>query len=52
MTICTDTAQFDYARAFREDEILRISTSIFPLTARVSRSQRIEPIPTIKLLSA
>lgn len=52
MTICTDTARFDHARAMREEEMRSIAPSIFALTAHESRSDRFQPIPTIEILRA
>ncbi|WP_285541273.1 DUF932 domain-containing protein, partial [Brucella sp. NBRC 12950] len=52
MTICTDTARFDNARAMREDEMFKTAPSIFALTAHESRSHRFQPIPTIEILRA
>ncbi|QWK81281.1 DUF932 domain-containing protein [Ochrobactrum sp. BTU1] len=52
MTICTDTARFDNARAMREDEMLKTAPSVFALTAHESRSPRFQPIPTIEILRA
>ena len=52
MTICTDTARFDNARAMREDEMFKTAPSVFALTAHESRSHRFQPIPTIEILRA
>ncbi len=50
MSIYTQTARFDSARALTEDEMRRAAPSIFALTAHESRSERFAPIPTIDVL--
>ena len=50
MTVYTNTARFDHARALTEDEMRRIAPSIFATSAHESRSERFQPIPTIEVL--
>jgi hypothetical protein len=50
MTIYTQTARFDHARALTEDELRKIAPSVFATTAHDSRSERFRPIPTIDVL--
>jgi hypothetical protein len=50
MTVYTETARFDTARAMTETEMRRVAPSIFATTAHESRSDRFKPIPTIEVL--
>ena len=50
MSIYTETARFDTGRAMTEDEMRRIAPSIFATVARESRSERLQPFPTIEIL--
>lgn len=50
MTVYTNTARFDTARALSEDEMRQLAPSIFATTAHESRSDRFQPIPTIEVL--
>ena len=50
MTVYTNTARFDHARALTEDEMFQLAPSIFATKAHESRSERFQPIPTIKVL--
>jgi hypothetical protein len=50
MTVYTNTARFDTARALTEDEMFKIAPSIFATSAHESRSERFQPIPTIEVL--
>jgi hypothetical protein len=50
MTIYTNTARFDSARALTEDELHRMAPSIFAIDKHESRSDRFRPIPTIEIL--
>jgi hypothetical protein len=50
MTIYTNTARFDTARALTEDEMFRIAPSIFADAPHESRSERFRAIPTIEVL--
>lgn len=49
-SIYTKTARFDTGRALNNDELHKLAPSIFAETAHDSRSQRFQPIPTIRLL--
>lgn len=50
MTVYTQTARFDTARALTENEMYKLAPSIFATTAHESRSDRFRPIPTIEIL--
>lgn len=50
MSIYTQTARFDAARALSEDELRKLAPSIFATSAHESRSERFQPIPTIDVL--
>ncbi|NTG38791.1 DUF945 domain-containing protein [Agrobacterium rhizogenes] len=50
MTVYTETARFDTARAMTETEMRKAAPSIFATTAHESRSDRFKPIPTIEVL--
>jgi hypothetical protein len=50
MTVYTNTARFDTARALTEDQMRKIAPSIFATQAHESRSERFQPIPTIEVL--
>lgn len=50
MSIYTNTARFDAARALSEDELRKLAPSIFATSAHESRSERFQPIPTIDVL--
>lgn len=51
-SIYTNTARFDTGRALDNDDLRRLAPSIFAETAHDSRSQRFQPIPTIRLLDS
>ena len=50
MSIYTNTARFDSARALTEDELFKLAPSVFATTAHESRSERFAPIPTIEVV--
>jgi hypothetical protein len=52
MTIYTQTARFDSARALTEDEMHKLAPSIFATEAHESRSDRFAPIATINVIKA
>lgn len=52
MTIYTNTARFDSARALNEAELYQLAPSVFATAPHESRSARFQPIPTIDVLRA
>ena len=49
-TIYASSARFDTGRALGEDEMRKLTPSIFATTAHHSRSERFAPIPTIEVV--
>jgi hypothetical protein len=50
MSIYTSAARFDSGRALSEDELRQSASSIFSNSPHETRSERLQPIPTIEVL--